>query len=598
MKIFYVTLLMFCGIAYGFGSISGVVTSHGEILQMGNLIVKPNNYRGYLNQNGEFYIDSIPPGNYNIHFHMMDITLFAGIPFSIVEDENLFIQMELDPAATPQWPEYPDTHLDTLVFEFADGLNEGFQVWADSLLIVTEISDDSTLLAFVPKNATVIGYSLPGTAEVVLPELDDTEDTVIYVAGAGINNRMQSTDILPLDPHEYLNHNFTLERDCIDLSRWGDDDLVNFGFIGLEVLFLDSMNPASPRFYLFYRDRLIILDETFDVIRYKFPFPIRTYNISRNGLYVSVFQDIGFEFQGGDVAVISLESGEIAQFDPTPEREEPDSWVTSAFGSERYTYSILNSGEVLKIFDGSMLILTHKNGRAISTEVLNECISPDYDIVTGLNDENTTWFCAEVGDLFILTEFNNAGEILNQYELLEEVSQFNRVIMFSAGYPKMCFYSDLSVIYQELLFGEFPLIMNELDGENIIEFQISPNSEYLAYLTSTQSGYYPIISSLVERTSVSFEFSRDWNFCYLRGLSDTGRLFSLYENASSREYPSHCRLALFAPSNELIWVGPTRRLQPILLEQDWQTPVDALSPDGTTLVYLDGSVINVLRIKL
>ena len=593
MKTFLVTLLMLCGITYGIGSISGIVTSNGEIVQMGDLVVKPNNHHGCLNQNGEFYIDSIPPGNYNIHFHAMDMTLYAGIPFSIVEDENVFIQMKLDPAATPQWPEYPDAHLDTLVFEFADGFNEGFQVWADSLSIVTEIFDDSTLLAFVPENAIVMGYSLPGIAEVVLPELDDREDTVIHVAGASINNRMQSTDVLPLDPHEYLNHNFTLERDCIDVSRWGDDELVNFGFIGLEVLFSDS----SPGLYLFYRDRLIVLDETADVERYKFPFPIRTYSISRNGAYVSVFQDIGFGFQGGDVAVIDIESGEIFQFDPTPAREEPDSWVTSTFGSQRYTYSILNSGEVVKIFDGSMLISTHKNGRAVSTEVSNECISPDYEVITGLNDENTIWFCSEVGNSFALTEFNNSGEILNQYELLGEVSQFNRVVMLSASNPKMCYYSNLSVVYQELLLSEFPLTMNELDGENIKEFQISPNSEYLSYLTNTRNGYYPIISNLAERISVSFEFSRDWNFCYLRGLSDTGRLFSLYENASSREYPWHYRLALFAPSSELIWAGPTRRLQPILLEQNWQSSADALSADGTTLVYLDGSVVNVLRIK-
>lgn len=585
----------------GYGSVYGEVTYNGEPVQMATVVVKPLKSYCALGLYGEFQIDSIPAGYYSIEVVIMDMLPSAGTLFSISNGESVYLPIVLDFAATPPWPPYFTNRSDTLILRSSDGsfARDGFQLWSDSIYVPIRTIDDSTVIALIPDFAGEIGYSLPGSSEVILCDYNDLGDTVVSVSSAPTCHRNESGGILPLDPHEYLNPNYSLRRECIDLSEWGDDELVNLGFLGFNVSFMDSVSNDAFLLFLFYRDRLIVLDESYSVTRYDYPFPVRNYNISGSGQYVALFHDIGFGHHGGDVAVLDTRSGDIVRLDPTPERDEPDPWMSSAFNSSRcYSHFLLNSGEIVRVFDGWMLISSTDDEGVVTNEVVSEYISSKYQVITEFNDENTIWLCTRINDSAFLTEFSSSGEIHNQYQVLGDIWDPNPVVLLASGNPGMLFYADMSGLYYELAFAGLPILQNCLRGDYIKEFQVSPNLNYLLHVTNTQNGYYPTITNFVERSSVSLEFSSEWNFCYLRGISDTGYSFIVYENARSSGYPPDFRNALYDKFGELVWAGPIRKRQPCIVEQDWKSPADAVSSDGSTIVYIDGTIINVVRIEI
>mgnify|MGYP001106717604 CR=1 FL=1 len=139
----------------------------------------------------------------------------------------------------------------------------------------------------------------------------------------------------------------------IDITEWGNPNLVYWGFISSRVFYDDE---GSMRLLLVYNERAVLIDQVGDTDIIDFPFPTFHYRTDPEGEYLLIWDICGRQAVGGDAAIISLEDGNFHVFDPSPEKEVPDRGyyqIGTVLASEWITdwgkYHLTSSGDLVRL---------------------------------------------------------------------------------------------------------------------------------------------------------------------------------------------------------------------------------------------------------
>ncbi len=161
------------------------------------------------------------------------------------------------------------------------------------------------------------------TMKVALPSGENHTRLWIYpgkTINLGLVDTSRTLDVLiPIDLDSPLAVSGNSVAHCIDLKRWGNENLQRFGFLGAEI---QGETASSSRILLVYNEQAVLINEFADTTIVEFPFPTFYYRVDSTLSYLLIWDIYGQNAISGDVALISLESGQVSLFDPTPDIDE------------------------------------------------------------------------------------------------------------------------------------------------------------------------------------------------------------------------------------------------------------------------------------
>lgn len=588
------------------GAVTGIISWDGSPRQMLEVFLYGSGFSSSTDIDGRYFIDDVPAGDYQLIVHVMDIKNIIPVDLTIIPNDTLILDVNIDPRETPPWPEV-DTSTYIKVELHSDWVldYEGFQAWGNDEFLPYEANNEEEMYVWIPFGLDQISYSLPGSEEQTATTFfsGTSPSIAVFNQQSTTTGRDISSDNLEsilTDHHsEYLTLGIEIERTCIDIATWGDPELENLGLLDCKFFFEDTSNNEAYRIVLIYRNRSVILQNDMPVVVLNHSFPTSSCLISNKGKYLAVFEDIGYKHKGGLVEVFNLENEAQRVFDPTPERPQPDNWITHQFGLWNDEYLLSDTGNLIWISKDSVRIVTSDN------EVIRTQNFHDYQILLSAgfhpgivdNGEAQLLLFCHSDDVMYLILLDQDGQITGKLTFDEPLGLF--ISMARIGHNSNIIWCNntedpeiLSII--SILNGE--TIWETEDG-HILDFGLSDNSEYIAYITAGISGYYPVICSTRNNDLISrIPLVDTWNYCEMLRVSNCGSALVQYENPSPEL--SRFRRVLFNRSGEVLWASSVRQTQPVLVVKDWKDPNDLLSEDGMYFMYLDGSIINMVALHV
>lgn len=263
---------------------------------------------------------------------------------------------------------YPDTVLIVVDLEQLDVRLS--QIWSDNELMPSWVVNDSTIATALPQDADTISLRIfPGPQILISKPVIHDSIRVSYE----FDEEAQA---------EYLNGDYQESHCLIDVTEWGNPNLINWGFTGSRVVYNEN---GSCTLLLVYNERAVLIDQNGRELIIEFPFPTFHFRTDPSRKHLLIWEICGREAVGGDAAIISLEDGSCNVFDPSPENEIPDrgyysigtvlaaDWV-SGWGM----YHITSSGDFIRL-SGSDIRNYSNYGELLSIRSLEDI---------GLNDNH------------------------------------------------------------------------------------------------------------------------------------------------------------------------------------------------------------------
>jgi hypothetical protein len=328
------------------GCISGYVTNHTMPFTNSPVFVPEESVWDITGPDGSFFIEGVSSGPHVLRIWCGDSGESDASVYVLPGDT---IRVDLDYSDYDQtgqfmsehWRPWPTASRDTLQVitatislpdsATADGLSVSANVgWPRSPLCRTRRTGDDTYEILLPMAATYFAWSLPFAGDKTCSlhavgrnqsiQLDACLESVqidsAALVEAGLLSEIDRSD------DEWVADGFSIERQIIDCSRWGDPALDRYGYNWGHTFFDGPTGSETWRLLLIYNSHAVVLREGEEpqIINFAFPEVLSVVR-SPKGHRIVVYED---PFGGGNAEYLDLDSGNSLFFDPSPERPRPN----------------------------------------------------------------------------------------------------------------------------------------------------------------------------------------------------------------------------------------------------------------------------------
>ena len=341
--------------------------AHGVPL-IGASVIISGTARGALSDtSGNYFIDRVPVGSFEASCRMAGL-LDQTLPCYGIQGDTLVLNFALGPRYMPDitWRYREEALTDTIYLKVSsqiDTKNVLPQVWVNNHLYPCWQKDRAEFTAVVPSRNTDLEFSLFPYPPVSVA-LDDWHSAYL------VRYPFEEEGVQTVLTASSCSHSI------LDISEWGNPVLKNWGLLGTKSVFQDG----ETRMLLCYCEQAVLANEAGDVEVIDFPFATFHFRTDPELKYLLVWDICGKDAMGGDAAIISLENGRCAVFDPSPERAAPDIERPSLIGTTvlahdyilpATVYHVTSEGYVIRL-DHTDLRLFDNSGNLLSTKILSE----------------------------------------------------------------------------------------------------------------------------------------------------------------------------------------------------------------------------------
>jgi len=357
-----------------------------------------------------YFISEVPPGTVELVARMIgegeERDTVIAAPGDTLE-VNFILASGNQYLPDISWKYNEETYPDTVYIVIEDLHRQDInlsQVRTDEELIPSWTPSDNVIATAIPDQVDSMYLRVFPFPEVTIlkPEANDTVSIALDI-GTVVSNEVPSGNLI--ESHH-----------LIDITEWGNPNLINWGFISSKFIYDDM---GFLKLLLVYNEQAVLIDQEGQVSVVGFPFSTFHYRTDPNLKYLLIWDICGKEAVGGDAAIISLEDGSFSVFDPSPENEIHDrgyysigtvlasDWVTG-----RGKYHLSSSGTIVRL-SGNDFRRYNRYGELIFTRSLEDVglldnhyalqfISCDQQAVSGIYNDDSLNYCFTIdidGDL-------------------------------------------------------------------------------------------------------------------------------------------------------------------------------------------------------
>ncbi|MCD4775773.1 MAG: carboxypeptidase-like regulatory domain-containing protein [Candidatus Aegiribacteria sp.] len=569
---------------------------------------------------GYFAISNLPMGAYDLTAHVMDYSTFSPFSIQVLCNDTTDVG---DVFVSPQWPNrghyfiwpYFENTMEVEVELISDSIlnhiGDLVQFYTVSTCLPSTRSGHTYRIS-LNDSSNSLHLRIPGFWELSI-NFDDARYTngvyrikldYLLHQSSGFSSDSQSRqtpDVFHNSiPDEWLAEEYQADHEYIDITQWGNSDLINWGFIGHKVIF-DELDNRS--ILLIYHHRAVLLRSNQEPKVIEFTYPVKVFRSSPNGRYVLAMESVGFLFQGGNAEFIDMITGNSTCFDPSPELQEPDRAVSLDMACYIAPfYFIGNCGRLVRVEDDrvhfynedftldSLILLDNLTLPRYCRN--RERLTPDGDYLlqVGLYEDNK----------YVLIFMNSDGNHTKMIDLENRNERGELTALSMDGnckYVLLFQYSPYSPGRTRLFNASTGQILKEWN-ERTVQAVFSPSGNLVCnHFELSETPYLSVLSTETLENVLIIPDAHPENyedlsiFRAILGLSDNGYIFA--ELLSEQRNDIELRYALFDDMMNPIWLsscfsyGNTPSF-------DYRRNHPTLSPDGTRLSYMDGRYLHLI----
>ena len=596
------------------GYITGVVyDGNMNPLIRATVIVMGTSYGAMTDSTGNYSILNLPAGEYTLQGRMIGLPSETLDSITVIEGQATWQDFILgyDIPMRYEWPlreDSPDTYT-TLFLRIIGDIEipiEGLFARTERRYCpVTQLSGFSFLVN-VPGGRSTVTICLPYIGVKVFEDLEFSDDNppVIILDASRKDLPVDSlTSANPLEiadftEDEWLAPGFTINRTTIALTKWGNNELQNSGFIRKTIVLHSPYAQGSWRILLVYCDRVVVLADGVDPVEYPIEFPsVKIVYTSRDSRYVLAYDAIGKGYSSGDVILLDTVTGNSVRFDPSPERLDiprdilpPEILICSMNQSIMF----FNSG-ILGIMGVNSMKFFNENGELFFTRT--------YDHFTLRLWQWNHWLSADGSRIFALGykegkkyffTFDNNFRILSEVYIPDSIwtTKFGTLRGSDTSLTKVLATDDGGSLF--VLDTQSGQLMHRFSEVNILNSKLSRNGCYVGYISreNMMDDHNNLLGFNdncfvwnLDTGSIlhNFRGTEEWPMMNLCAVTDLGGIVLMLTERFNRSR-INSRLAIIAGNGELLWMSSARRVYDFL----------GIADNGMRIAYTDGRFVNIL----